>query len=289
MSFFRDSIHNESKLYARIRDFEKDLLVKSQIESFWERYEPYAPQNFLVKIQSDGKFHQRWWEMFLGVGFLNLNLNIETSQLEKGPDFKIDLTSQIIWIEAVAPNVGAGNDAVPELAYGVHNLPENEFLLRLTNSLNSKLDVFNDYSEKGLVADNDYCIIAISSCALNQYGSLMNFSAPVLLKILAGTGNLVLSKHNNYVEYREKIQKKSGSIVETSLFNSEKYSKICAVLYSYSDPLNSPDKPETTLQLFLNPVNSQNVNNTLLRTFNDIEKWYQTKNDKYIIWQKNSA
>jgi len=288
MSFFRDSIQNESKLYGRIRDYENDFSVKSQIESYWIEYKPYAPQNFLDKVQIDENFHQRWWEMFLGVGLLNLNFNIKTSHIEKGPDFKIVLPLQIIWIEAVAPNVGDGKDAVPEL-YGVHNLPENEFLLRLTNSLNYKMDVFNKYIEKGIVSNNDYCIIALSSCTLNQYGSLMDFPAPAPLKVLAGVGNLVLNKNDNYVQYRDEIQKKSGSSVETSLFSLESYSKICAVLYSHSDPLNSPDKPETTFLLFLNPVNSQNVNNILLKSFNDIEIWCQTKNDEYIIWQKYST
>lgn len=289
MKFFKDSILNESKLYARIRDYEKDSSVKSQIENYWRKFEQYAPQKFLENIQNETNFHQRWWEMFLGVGLLNVNCDIRTSSIEKGPDFLISLTSQNIWIEAVAPNIGNNNDAVPELFEGIHKLPEVEFLLRLTNSMSYKLDVFNNYKEKKLVSDNDYCIIAISSCALNQYGSLMDFPAPAPLKILAGVGNLVLDKDNNYVQYRTEIQKKSGSSVETSLFSLESYSKICAVLYSNSDPLNSPNKPETTFQLFLNPFNSGNVNNTLSRIFNDLEIWYQTKNDKYIVWQKVSA
>ena len=289
MRFFKDSIQKESKLYARIRDYEKDSQVKFQIENFWKKFEPYAPLKYLKKIQNDGDFHQRWWEMFLGVGLLNINCKIKTSQKEKGPDFEIDLTSQNIWIEAVAPNIGNSFDALPKLLEGVHKLPEVEFLLRLTNSLNSKLDAFNNYIEKDWVSENDCCIIAISSCALNQYGSLMDFPAPAPLKVLAGLGNLVLNKDNNYVQYRTEIQKKSGSPIETSLFSLERYSNICAVLYSNSDPLNSPDKPETTFQLFLNPFNSQNVNNTFLKSFNDIEIWYQTKNDKYIIWQKHRA
>lgn len=159
----------------------------------------------------------------------------------------------------------------------------------MTTSLDSKLKAYSNYKEKGIVSDNDYRIIAISSCALNPYGSLMDFPAPAPLKVLTGVGNLVLDKKNNYAQYRTEIQKKSASFVETSLFSLESYSKICAVLYSHSDPLNSPDNPETTFQLFFNPFNAPNVNNCLLKVFNDIEIWYQTKNDKYIVWQKHSA
>lgn len=289
MKFFRDSVPNESKLYASIRDYEKYSSVKSQIEKFWKKYEIYAPHKFLEIVQSDMNFHQRWWEMFLGVGLLTLNCNIITSKKEKGPDFLINNTSSNIWIEAVAPNIGNGNDALPELLEGVHKLPEVEFLLRLTNSLDYKLDIFNKYRENGLISNNDYCIIAISSCALNQYGSLMDFPAPAPLKVIAGVGNLVLNKDDNYVQYRNEIQKESKSSVETSLFSLESYSKICAVLYSCSDPLNSPNKPETTFQLFLNPFNAIKVNNTLVKNFNDIEIWNQIKKNKYIVWQKNRA
>ena len=200
MSFFRESVLTESKLYARIRDYEKDALVKFQIESYWKKYKSYAPQNYLDKVQSNEYFHQRWWEMFLGVGLLNLNLNIKTSTNDRGPDFEINLPSQTIWLEAVAPKIGEGDGVVPELLGGVNKLPENEFLLRLTNSLNYKLEIYNEYKSKGIISDNDYCIIAISSCALNQYGKLMDFPAPVLLKVLAGVSYLVLSKKNNYVQ-----------------------------------------------------------------------------------------
>lgn len=289
MNLFRNSIRNESKLYARIRDYEKDSSVKNQIEKFWKKFETYAPPKYLEKLQSEGNFHQRWWEMFLGVGLLNLNFKIETSSREEVPDFLINSNSQKIWIEAVAPNIGSNNDALPEFLEGVHKLPEVEFLLRLTNSLNSKLDVFNNYREKNLVSDNDYCIIAVSSCALNQYGGLMNFPAPAPLKILAGAGNLVLAKDSNYLQYRTKIYKSSGSQVKTNLFYLNEYSKICAVLYSHSDPLNSPDKPETTFQLFLNPFNPSTVSSSLLKYFNDIEIWNHIKSEEYIIWQKNRS
>lgn len=289
MIFFRKSVKNESKLYARIRDYKGDFLVKSQIENMWEKYESLAPQKFLDKIQNNQSFHQRWWEMFLAIGLLNLNFKIITSPTDKGPDFKINLPSQIMNIEAVAPNIGNTDEAVPELLNGVHNFPEKELLLRITNSLESKLKVFNNYLEKGIVAYNDLNVIAISSCALNQFGSLMDFPAPILLKVLAGIGNLVLSKRNNYFQNRNTIKKESGNFVDTNLFNLENYSKICAVLYSHSSPLNSPDKPEITFQLFLNPSNSKNTNNILLKSFYGIIIWHQTINDNHIIWQKYKA
>jgi hypothetical protein len=288
MKFFKDSIKNESKLYARIRDYEKDFSIKSQIESFWNKYEPYAPHNFLETIQMERNFHQRWWEMFLGVGLLNLNFKIQTSNIERGPDFKFVLPSKIIWVEAVAPNIGEGEDALPKLQYGVEKLPEKAFLLRLTTSLNSKFEAFNKYKKERIVSENDYCIIGISSCALNQYGSLMNFPAPAPLKAVAGVGNLVLNEDGNYVQYRVAIQKRSGSLVETNLFNLDKFSNVCALLYSHSDPLNSPNKPETTLTLFLNPNNSQITNDLLSKMFYGIEIWYQTQNESYVIWQKET-
>lgn len=127
MEFFRNSISSESELYTRIRDYEKDSKVKSQIENFWKKYEPYAPQEYLEKIHSEGNFYQKWWEMFLGVGLLNLNISITTSPKDVGPDFKIILPSQVLWIEAVAPNVGDGVDAIPEFINGLINYLKMSF------------------------------------------------------------------------------------------------------------------------------------------------------------------
>ena len=77
---------------------------KSFCEKLWEKFEPYADGHFLSEIKSDEKFQDRFWEMHLGNVLLEKGFNI--SSKNKGPDFKIDLNGQIIWIEAITASNG---------------------------------------------------------------------------------------------------------------------------------------------------------------------------------------
>ena len=139
-SFFQKSKNNEDQLYSQIRDCSERAEIKKQIECFWKKYRKYAPvseQHFLSIIQKKGSFKQRWWEMALSVGLLNIGIEIQKKKKEEGPDILIDnhiKDSAKIYIEAVAPKEGKTEDKLPEMKLGVHNLPDREFLLRLSEA-----------------------------------------------------------------------------------------------------------------------------------------------------------
>ncbi len=291
MNFFREKSSEESKLYARIRDYYRYASVKSQIETFWEQYKPYAPTGFLKIIQLEDNFHQRWWEMYLGVGFLNLNFKIITSPNDKGPDYRMVLPKQTIWIEAVAPKSGKTDQALPDILEGVHDLPEKQFLLILIKLIKDKKEKFNRYINDNLITEKDCCIIALSGCALNQFSSLMDFPTPAPLKVLARAGNLVLSKSGSFVNFRRNIVGNNGNHVEeVNLFEYPGFNIISGILYSTIDPLNSPDRPEETFQLFLNPSNSPIKNNLLIDRFANIEIWSQIeKKHKKLFGKENNT
>ncbi|MBT9175585.1 MAG: hypothetical protein DDT22_01265 [candidate division WS2 bacterium] len=283
-SFFLPKAADENFLYVQIRDDSRRHKSKTQIESLWKKYKGHESRNFLRETQVN--FYQRWWEMFLTVGLLNLSFDIKTERADKGPDIKVTLpNNEIIWIEAVAPNLGTGKDALPPLKFGVSDLPEREFLLRLTTSLSSKADVFKDYAEKGLINNKrDACIIALSSCGLSQYDSLMDFPVPAPLKVLVGCGNLVLTRNGSSASQRKHLKKSTDVEVDSCFFNDEAHAHIAAVLYSNEEPLNCSDNPESSFQLFLNP----NAQNPIQKAdFNSIETWYQEKkSEDEIIWGK---
>ncbi|MEX1136828.1 MAG: hypothetical protein WEB89_07990 [Balneolales bacterium] len=281
MSLFKEKNSAGSELYARIRDHESSL--KKLFEEFWQRYEPYSDQGFQERLQN--QFHQRWWEMYLGIGLLNLNLNLNPSRKEKGPDFEIKLSDKTLWIEAVAPNLGNGDNSLPEMLEGVHNLPEKEFLLRLRTSLDYKLKKIKSYKNE-YIPSNDVFIIAISSCALSGYGALMDFPVPAPLKILAGAKNLVLNEKGNFVNFRPNITKNSGSTVDTNLFKNQSFKEISAVLYSNCRILKSHSKPEESFQLFLNP---NFENDYFFEPFEGIDIWYHYTDNGESIWKKKSA
>lgn len=278
----------EDDLYRRLRDDSWYADNKKHIECLWKEFESLAPKTFLREAQI--YFHQRWWEMYLTVGMLHLSgssgFKVETSKHDKGPDIRIILSDETrIGIEAVAPNPGSGNDRVPEHELdGVFDVPHDECLLRLAQGINEKKMKFQEYVEKNVLNREDPCVIAISSCALNQFGYLLDFPCPAPLSVLAGAYQMVLSTRKPpYVSKRQEVKKISGYSVPVCVFEESSFDIISAILYSSEDPLNAPSNPESTFKIFLNP----NAKNPLPEHFlNDIETWHCEEADNSEVWKK---
>jgi hypothetical protein len=245
----------EDELYARIRDDERGEPHRQRLENMWLEYRPYAPKGFRSKLQFE--FHQRWWEIYLTLGLCRLGLPVSTSSQDDRPDLFLDLASTKVWFEAVAPKPGTKSDAIPEpVANGVQDLPMRECLLRLTQAITAKREAANSYIQRRIVSKNDAFVVAVSGCALNQFGSLLDWPQPVLLRVLVGAGDLTIPldrSHSPYSTRQDAILRNSGSPVDTVLFEKDDFRIISAVLYSHSDPVNAPLSAETTLSLFLNP------------------------------------
>jgi len=257
-SFFLNKTKNEDRLYSQIRGYSKRAEIKKQIECFWEKYRKYAPvseQHFLSKIQKKGQFKQHWWEMILAIGLLNIGIKIQKKSSEEGPDIIIEKPLKT-YIEAVAPKMGETKDKLPEMQWdGVFDPPKKQFLLRLTSSFCYKYNKFKQYIKKGLVSTNDICIIAISICNLDQYGSLMDSPCDAPLQFLAGgAGTLVISsKGDSFIRFTPIIEKANRSPIKLDYFFSTDYSEISAVIYSNVDLLNCPDSPEQSFVIVKNP------------------------------------
>lgn len=277
----------EDDLYRCLRDDPKGADFREHIEGLWKEYEFLATKAFLREVQIN--FHQRWWEMYLTVGMLHLSgssgFKVETSKHDKGPDIKITLSDETrIWIEAVAPNPGSGNDRVPEHELdGVFDVPRDECLLRLAQGINEKKMKFQEYKEKNILNREDLCMIAISSCALNQFGHLLDFPCPAPLSVLAGAHQMVLSTRKPpRISKRQEVKKISGKSVPVCLFEESSADIISAILYSSEDPLNAPITPESTFKIFLNP----NAEIPLPECFlNNIETWHREEADNSEVWK----
>ena len=263
---------------------------KKKIEILWREYEPFAPNNFLKEAQKN--FHQRWWEMYLTVGLLRLSntsgFEVGTSKFDKGPDVKITYADgKCIWIEAVAPETGDRGkiDSVPEPKINtIEDFPERELLLRFTNALTAKREKFEKYLLDKIICQGDPCIVALSSCNLDLYASLLGSQYPAPLKVLAGCGNMVLSKNKpSYFSKRQPIEKASKETVPICLFEDPTFDSISAVLYSSSDPLNAPSYPESTFQMILNPRAKVPLPD---RFFTNIDTWYFKKIEDGEVWKK---
>jgi hypothetical protein len=282
-SFFLKRKNNEDTFYSQIRDCNERAEAKEQIEYFWRIYRPYVQgkeSNFLDKAQMKGYFKQCWWEMVLSVGLLNAEANIKNKNTEKGPDILIeDLeeTSLKIYIEAIAPKEGVTEDKLPEMAWGYDiTLPENKFLFRASGAFIEKHRKYKSYIKNNTICEKDIYIIAISACNLGEYGSLMDHPCPALFKFLVGAGNQVLSPKGAFVEYRPQIMK--GDIpIEMNCFLKNKYNGISAVLYSNTNILGCPDKPEKTFIILSNPLAKNPLPNKI---FKGIKIWNFDKKHK---------
>jgi hypothetical protein len=221
--------------------------------------------------------------MVLSVGLLNIGIEIQKKKTEEGPDILIDNPIENlpkIYIEAIAPKEGKTEDKLPEMKWGVHDLPEREFLLRLSGAFVEKYKKYKCYINNNVICENDIYIIAISACDLSQYGSLMDYP-PAPLKLLAGAGHLVLSPSGNFFDYRPQIKKIKNIPVEMNYFLSKEYAGISAVLYSNVDVLNCPDKPEEKFVIVKNPIAKNPIPNTF---FKGIKNWKFDK--KLKSWRR---
>lgn len=254
-NLFRQTRPGEDKLYARIRD---DVLGKSyrhSLELMWSDYREYAPKGFPKKLQIE--FHQRWWEMYLTLGLRRLGFPISTSSRDDRPDLLLKFGNTKVWIEAVAPKSGTKSDAVPQpVVNGVEDLPMRECLLRFTQALMTKKEKLKCYIQRGIVSEADCYVVAVSACSLNQFGTLLEWPQPVMLRVLAGAGDLAIPLSGSaspYSERKDVIFRDSGSSVDLALFDSAEFSSVAGILYSKQDPLNAPRAPDESFEFFLNP------------------------------------
>lgn len=264
--FFQQKAENEDMLYSRIRDYPEYCCVRDQIENLWSVYQDLAPRRFLGEAQNNNCFHQRWWEMYCGVGLKRLFSNVKTNTRDEGPDFELACNGNKCFIEAIAPKTGNNIQKLqPMQLNGCFPLPEKEFLLRIAAAIKEKTNKFHEYIKKGDVSTDDLIIIALSSCDLSQFGSLMDYPIPAPLKVLQGYGHLCINTFSGEIGIAERIpiEKNNGSKVNTKMFELEEMKIISAILYSNTDPLNSPHEPEKTFILIRNPNATKGINENL--------------------------
>ena len=226
---------------------------KEIFDSLWQIYQPLADKHFLSDCKKH--FHQRTWEMYLGVVLIKNDLNISSS--EKGPDFVVDKGRENeIFVEATACTRGDTKDAVPEEYFAekveeirVQDVPYDKMLIRLANSLDSKYSKYKNFIKK---KDKPY-IIAINRAGLGYLDDI-----PLILKCLFGLGfqsfQMINGKFFNAGwEMKKIVFKESGVKVPISFFEEEEHGIISAVIYSEKSVLDCPKEIGSDCILVHNP------------------------------------
>lgn len=219
---------------------------RDKFDQLWSIFKPLADENFLSDLKKH--FHQRTWEMYLG-GILKKKFD-NVSSYNTGPDFVIDEGKENeIFIEAVACEKGTTEDAVPEMFVAEKpeeiralEVPHDEMLLRLTNSLDKKYKKYKNFIEN---KKKPY-IIAVNRGELEY----LDPQIPLILKCLFSFGyeHFKIKKVDNHLVYtyagwtrRDYIEKKDGEKVPMKFFEEEYHNIISAVIYSTETVLNHPE------------------------------------------------
>lgn len=237
--------HAPDIAYRNLRDSKHCVEWKAFCERLWQRYAPYADPHFLheIKIQ----FHQRFWEMYLAVTFLDRGYELHRHK-RGGPEFGIDVNGKRYWFDAVAPTGGHGPDAVPQLEHGrleASRVPQEQIILRITGSLAAKRAKWQQDIKQGRVSANDGFVIAINDRGIRW--AWLGGEMPYVVKGLYGFGNLAVSFDRATMEiiessheHRPKIAKAAGTQISSQPFTAHECPEVSAVLYSSVDAANFP-------------------------------------------------
>lgn len=265
-SFFIMTSQASDLDYNAVRDDPDLMFARNYVEEMWKKYKLYAEPRFQEKAMED--FHAKIWEMYLGCVFIDNGMNLQVKQKEEGPDLCVLLGDRYLWVEAIAPESGKGDNAVPEANTDneAMDVPESQVLLRLTGAIEEKYKKYQKYITGGspIIKPKDYYVIAINGGRIN-FGSSSKGEIPFIVSCAYGLGDEVLTIRGNNVAgshyaYREKIDTHAGSPVSTDIFLNKQYSGISAVLYSWMNVANHPSQAGSEIHLvhnlFASPDNS---------------------------------
>ncbi len=214
--------HNDAT--QKCRDF---------VEFLWKNYAAFADKNFLTDARHH--FHQRFWEMYLSVTFMQRGYEV-TKTPDESPDICIQLGERKLWIEAVAPGPGTGVDKIPEPEHGKVNwVPTDQITLRYLQAFDAKFKNYQKYLEKDIVSRDDIFVIAINCNKVPHayFGSTVPYHVQALLPF--GPPNVIIDvKTDSIVEtgysLKDMVLKNSGSKVEKKAFTDPKFAGVSAVM-----------------------------------------------------------
>ena len=209
--------------------------VRAQCEDLWCDFSEYADDHFLKEFAVN--FHQRWFEMYLTVSLIRAGLAVECPK--PGPDVLVSVDGQRIWIEAVCATEGQVGkpDSVPELKFGtVQNVPIEQYVMRIRNSLKEKAEKFKEYIQCGTVDPSDTTVIAING---GQIPFMSADLAECMMRSLYGVGDIVVTISRNSRRIvntdRESVQtisKTSGAKIGVQPFIDGSMKHVTCVLAS---------------------------------------------------------
>jgi hypothetical protein len=247
--------------YKRIEEFILDGMtqapaelreeIRHQFMISWGKFEWLSDSHFVKELTNGNseQFVQRYWEMYIGNRLQNRFRNVVSENI--GPDFCVKHKSKgKIWIEAVAPSAGKGENAdkIPDEFFGsedkVLDMPFDQILKRITSAIRTKANKYAKYIEDGLVSPNDSLIIAVNTHLLGPLNSTSITGLPSFLEaVYPFRSDLVFNIENKILvprfSYNKTIYSHADKEIQTDCLldkNSILSGVICGSIHPYDRP-----------------------------------------------------
>lgn len=283
---FDPEISGSDKNYLALRDNPKFTDLREYCEFLWSRFCLYADKSF--RFEFANHLHSRFWEMYLANELLDNGLGLIPRNTIMGPDIQLKIGRTSVWIEAIAPEEGEGDDSVPNIFnhFRYDPIPEDQIILRFTNAITEKYKRYEEYVESGIVNLEDIFVIALNSGVIGML-SYYSDPLPAIVKSVYPIDKFTIEFDSetsgirrSYFQYRLEIIKESGSSVPTSFFLDKDYTGISGILYSETTLWNLPSKSENDF-LF---VHNSNAHNPIDKGWIEFKKGYSFEENRLNIY-----
>lgn len=238
--------------------------LRGILEALWAMYEPYADPNFVGEFAREPD--TRFWEMYLACQLLEAGKTLlpTAERCRRGgqPDICVLDVGRRIWIEAIAPDVGAaGPDQVRgpvpiNEGGGVAPAPERQAQLRMTSALWTKTQKIEQYIRDGVIAPDEVALVAIGAGRFGLYVS--EHPLPTILSSFFPIGPEVVTFElaaNTVVRQAFApsfyIERAGGRIPRTA-FLDERFKAVSGVVWSRAS-IGNMSRAERPLSLVHNP------------------------------------
>lgn len=156
---------------------------KEILEELWKQTSNTMDKGYKIRMLDNPiQFKQYLWEMYLKNYFIQKGKILKRNPKNAGPDIYFENNFKNIYIECIAPDIGESEFKVPEMQMNSCELvPIEELKQRLKYALNTKIDKYKEYHNKGEVLEDDKLLIAINTSCLSYYGDFMDCIEPLIL------------------------------------------------------------------------------------------------------------
>jgi hypothetical protein len=238
--------------------------MREQLSRLWSIYEPYADAAFRQGFARDP--NARFWEMYLGCRLIEGGKNLlpAADRPRDGgqPDICVLDGERRIWIEAIAPEPGDGEDAVrgPQPINeggGFGLMPVRQAQLRMTSALWKKKQAIDRYMQEGIIGLDDVRLIAIGAGSFGIY--VTERPLPLILSSVFPIGDayVTLDRQTGEVvrqgyEQSYEIARRAGPIKRTA-FLDETFATVSGVIWSRIS-IGNMSQADRPLTLVHNPL-----------------------------------